>query len=507
MIINRSKKLSRHAENKWIILVFLALAYFIVVLDVTVVNVALPRLAEELRFSVNNLQWVITAYSITFGGFLLLGGRVADLFGRRRIFMTAVTGFTLASLLCGLAQSELWIIVTRAIQGLFAAFMTPTALSIVLSEFREGSERNKALGVWSAVTASGAAIGVLLGGILTEYLGWRWNFFVNVPVGFLVVVAASYLLPHRIGEEKRKIKLDQFGALTATAGLMSLVFALSRVPVDGWGSNIVLSFLALSAILLAIFLADESRSDHPMLPLQIFRRRNVAAGNVIAFIISCSLFSMFFFMTLYVQTILGYSPIKAGVSFLILPFVIAICAATATRLVAKIGYKPLLIIGPILLGAGLLINSVVIQVNGDYWHHVAPGLIVAAMGMGFSFVPLTLAATSGVAKQFSGIASGVLNTAQQIGGALGLAVLSAVAASATKSAILAGTPNFQARIEGYQTAFQIAIGFAIAALLVALFVLKNKIVKPTLLPEMELTTAQTADSPNSPKRKRFGQKN
>src|SRR3989344_5427095 len=233
----RKKTLSKHSQNKWVILALLALSFFMVVLDVTIVNVALPSLARELRFAPNNLQWVITAYSITFGGFLLLGGRMADLFGRRKIFIIAVSFFAIASLLCGLARSELWLIIFRGLQGLAAAFMTPTALSIVLTEFSEGQERNKALGVWSAVTASGAAVGVLLGGVLTEYLGWRWNFFVNVPVGFLVVIAASYLLPHHLGESKKKIKLDQFGALTATGGLMSLVYALSRVPVSGWGSK------------------------------------------------------------------------------------------------------------------------------------------------------------------------------------------------------------------------------------------------------------------------------
>lgn len=473
----REKTLSKHSQNKWIILALLALSFFMVILDVTVVNVALPSLARELHFSANNLQWVITAYSITFGGFLLLGGRTADLFGRRRIFMTSVFFFAVASLLGGLAQNELWLIIFRSMQGLAAAFMTPTALSIVLTEFKEGPERNKALGVWSAVAASGAAVGVLLGGVLTEYLGWRWNFFVNVPVGLLVIIAASYLLPHHIGEEKKKLKLDQFGALAATAGLMALVFALSRVPVNGWGSGMVLGFLGLSAVLLAIFLRDEAKSDHPMLPLKLFRDRNVVGGNSIGLIIASSMFAMFFFMTLYVQTILGYSPIKAGVSFLIVPFVIAICAAIATQLVGKIGYKPLLIVGPILLGIGLLINANIIEVGGDYWHNVAPGLIVAGMGMGLSFVPLTLAATSGVAHEFSGLVSGVLNTAQQIGGAIGLAVLSAVANSTTKNALLSGTAVPQARIDGFQTGFKVAVLFALAALIVAAVVLRNKKVK------------------------------
>ena len=476
----RKKTLSKHSQNKWVILALLALSFFMVVLDVTIVNVALPSLARELRFAPNNLQWVITAYSITFGGFLLLGGRMADLFGRRKIFIIAVSFFAIASLLCGLARSELWLIIFRGLQGLAAAFMTPTALSIVLTEFSEGQERNKALGVWSAVTASGAAVGVLLGGVLTEYLGWRCNFFVNVPVGILVVLAALRLLPHHVGEAKRKIKLDQFGALTATGGLMALVFALSRAPVNGWGSPVVLGFLALSAVLLFIFLRDESKSDHPMLPLALFKDRNVSGGNSIALIIAASMFATFFFMTLYIQTILGYSPIKAGVSFLIVPFVIAISAAISSQLVSKIGYKPLLIIGPIILASGLFINAQVLQVGGDYWHNVAPGLIVSAVGMGLSFVPLTLAATSGVARQFSGLVSGVLNTAQQVGGAIGLAVLSAVAASTTKQAISTGATVPQARVDGFHSGFYIGLGFALAAMVVALIVLQNKKIKASV---------------------------
>lgn len=480
MVLNRKKELSRHADNKWVVLALLALSFFMVVLDVSIVNVALPSLSRELHFSANNLQWVITAYSLTFGGLLLLGGRTADLFGRRRIFMTAVSFFAAASLLCGLAQNEFWLIVARAIQGTAAAFMTPTALSIVLTEFKEGPERNKALGVWSAVAASGAAVGVLLGGVLTEYLGWRWNFFVNVPVGALVVIAASYLLPHHIGEERKKTELDHWGALSATAGLMSLVYGLSKVPVDGWGSGTVLGFLVLAAVLIAASLFNESRTKYPMLPLNLFKNRNVTGGNAIALIIACSMFSMFFFMTLYVQTILGYSPIKTGVSFLLIPVVVATCAGIASKLVGKVGYKPLLIVGPSILALGLFTNAHVIDVGGDYWHNFVPGMVLSAMGMGLSFVPLTLAATSGVAHHLSGIASGILNTAQQVGGAIGLAILSAIATSTTKHDVAHGTSFPQARINGFHDGFQIAVGFAIAALLVAVIVLKNKKVKPDL---------------------------
>jgi MFS family permease len=256
---SKNKKLSRHSENKWIVLALLALAQFMVILDVSIVNVALPSIYRDLHFSANNLQWVVTAYTLTFGGFLLFGGRAADLFGRRRLFISAVVFFSLMSFICGTAQSETWLIIARAFQGLGAAFMSPAALSIVLSEFREGKDRNAAMGVWAGVAAGGAAVGVLLGGILTQYLSWRWNFFVNVPVGIFVVFGAMRLLPHHIGEENTKLKLDWAGATTVTLGLMSLVFGLSKAPTDGWGSNTVIGFLILSFALLFGFVMNEAR--------------------------------------------------------------------------------------------------------------------------------------------------------------------------------------------------------------------------------------------------------
>lgn len=466
------KHIAKHSQNKWAVLALLAASFFMVVLDVSIVNVALPSLARDLHFSQNNLQWVITAYSIAFGGFLLLGGRIADVFGRKRIFMTAVACFAIASLICGFAQNEIWLIVSRFIQGLAAAFMTPTALSIVLTEFEEGPERNKALGVWSAVAASGAAVGVLLGGVLTEYLGWRWNFFVNVPVAAIILLIASQLLPKF--ERERVKEVDYLGALTATAGLMSLVYALSRVPIHGWSSKSFIGFLLLSVVLLGTFIRDEWRAHEPMLPIKLFKNRNIAGGNLIGMIIAASMFANFFFMTLYVQTILGYSPIKSGVSFLMIPFVIAICAGIASKLVGKIGYKPLLIFGPTMLAIGLFISAHILKYGGDYWHNVIPGLVVAAIGMGTSFVPLTLAATTGAPKQFAGVVSGVLNTGQQIGGAVGLAILSTVAASTTKMELTKGFDVPHARVEGFHTGFYYGAGFAILALVVAIFFLKNK---------------------------------
>jgi EmrB/QacA subfamily drug resistance transporter len=430
------RELSKHSENKWIVLALLALAQFMVVLDVAIVNVALPSIARDLHFAQNNLQWVITAYTLTFGGFLLLGGRAADLFGRRRLFISAVSAFALLSLLCGLAESDTMLILSRAAQGLAAAFMSPAALSIVLSEFREGKDRNTAMGVWAAVSAGGAAAGVLLGGFLTQYLNWRWNFFVNVPVGIVVVFGAMRLLPHHIGEENKKIELDLPGATLATIGLMSLVYGLSKAPNDGWGSLTVQGFIAAGLALLVVFIINEARiARQPLMPLEIFKIRNVLGGNLAFLVIACTMFSMFFFMTLYVQNVLHYSPVKTGLSFLPVTFIIAITSGFVSNLVGKIGYKPFMAAGPLVSSLGLYVISTTMEVGGNYWHNVFPGLAVFALGMGLTFVSGTLAATSGVPKHFSGLASGLLNTSQQVGGAIGLGILSAVAFSTVKSDI------------------------------------------------------------------------
>jgi len=474
VVLNRGKELSRHSENKWVILALLALAQFMVILDIAIVNVALPSIARELHFAANNLQWVITAYTLTFGGFLLLGGRAADLFGRRKIFIGAVTMFALTSLLCGLAQSDTQLIIARAVQGLAAAIMSPAALSIVLTEFAEGKERNKAMGVWAAVAAGGAAAGVLLGGVLTQYLNWRWNFFVNVPVGIFVVIAATRLLPHHIGEEDKKIKLDVPGAVLATGGLMSLVFGLSKAPTSGWGSSIVWEFIAAGLALLALFIINEKRADQPLMPLSIFRIRNVLGGNLAFLVIACTMFSMFFFLTLYVQTVLGYSPVKSGLCFLPVTFIIAIISGIVANLVGKIGYKPPMVAGPVVLAAGLYILSTTMKVGGDYLHNVFPGLATSAVGMGLTFVSGTLAATSGVPKHFSGLASGILNTSQQVGGAIGLGILSAVAFSTVRSDLTKQLTYPSAQVHGYRSGLHVGIFLAILAVIVVAVVVKNQ---------------------------------
>lgn len=472
------RELSKHSENKWVILALLALAQFMVILDVSIVNVALPSMARELHFAGNNLQWVVTAYTLTFGGFLLLGGRASDLFGRRRIFITAVSFFALFSLLCGLAQSDLQVIIARALQGLAGAIMSPAALSIVLAEFEEGEERNKAMGVWGGVAAGGAAAGVLLGGVLTQYLSWRWNFFVNVPIGLFVVLTSIRLLPHHIGEENTKLHLDLPAAALATAGLMSLVYGLSKAPNDGWGSKTVWEFIIAGLVLLIGFFINERRTDQPMLPLSLFKVRNVLGGNSAFLVIACTLFSMFFFMTLYAQQVLGYSPVKTGISFLPVTFIIAILSGVVSKIVPKIGYKPPMNLGPIVLAVGLFVIAHTMKVGGDYWHNVFPGLAIFAAGMGLTFVSGTLAATSGVPRHLSGIASGVLNTSQQVGGAIGLAVLSAIAFSAVRAETSAGGPVKYAMVHGFQGALDVGAILAIVAVIVVFFVVKNEIVDP-----------------------------
>ena len=476
------KALSKHSQNKWVLLALLAMAQFMVVLDVTIVNVALPSMASALHFAANNLQWVVTAYTLTFGGFLLLGGRAADIYGRRNIFIVAVTFFALMSLLCGIAQTDTQVIIARAAQGLAAAIMSPAALSIVITEFKEGKERNTALGVWAAVAAGGSAVGVLVGGVLTQYLSWRWNFFVNVPVGILVVAASIKLLPHHIGEENKKIKLDLPGAITATAGLMSLVYGLSEAPNHGWGSMRVIGFLIAAVVLLVAFVLNERRTTQPLMPLRIFNIRNVAGGNLTALAIACTLFSMFFFMTLYVQDVLGYGPAKSGVSFLPVTFVIGITSAIVSKSVAKIGYKPFLVAGPAVLAVGLFTIAHTMKVGGDYWHNVFPGLAIVAFGMGLSFISMTLAATSGVPKHFSGLASGILNTSQQVGGAIGLAILSAVYASTFKADLLVRDSVNLSKIHGFQAGLHVGVGLAIGAMIVALLVVRNQKVKAELSP-------------------------
>jgi EmrB/QacA subfamily drug resistance transporter len=466
--------------NHWLILVLLALAQFMVVLDVSIVNVALPAIQHAFNMSQTSLQWIITMYTLTFGGFLLFGGRAADLFGRRKIFMIGIILFTLASLADGLAQSGGMIIVFRGIQGLAGAFMSPAALSIILVTYKEGHERNVALSVWGAVASGGAAVGVLAGGIITQYLTWRWNFFVNVPVGIGVVIASLRILDRHDSTLKHN-SLDLRGAVLATGGLMTLVYALVKAPANGWTSHTSLTFFAIAIVALVSFVINESRVKHPLVPLRIFRIRNLAGADSLMLCMTAGLFSVFFFTTLYLQEILGYTPIKTGVSFLVVPFAIAITATNVPRVIQKIGYKPILMVAPLVVSGGLFWLSH-IPVNGTFWGNIAPGLILLGLGMGATFVSVTIAATSGVPHHESGLASGILNTSQQVGGAVGLAVLTGIATSTATHYItnlhLMAAPTHEqlatATVRGFHDGYLIASTFGIAASLIATFVIKQQ---------------------------------
>jgi EmrB/QacA subfamily drug resistance transporter len=464
--------------HKGLLLGILALAQFMVVLDASIVNVALPAIMQGLNFSPENLQWIVTAYTLAFGGFLLFGGRAADLFGRRRIFLIGLVTFTVASMFVGAAQNETMLIVARAIQGLAAAFMSPAALSIVLTEFKEGQARNRALGVWSAVAAGGAAAGLLFGGLLTQYLGWRWDFFINVPVGIiLTILAVKYIPKHKTTLDHNDLDLP--GAVLVTGGLMALVYAISEAPNWGWGSMTTILWLSGAIALLVGFVFNEARSKHPLMPLSIFKIRNLTGANLAQLPITAAMFSMFFFISLYLQEVLGYSPLMTGLSFLPFTVVIAVTSITLSKYIARTGYKPFMVAGPIIIAFALFLLSH-ITVEGNYLTQVLPGIALLAFGASMSFVSITVAATSGVPKHESGLASGLLNTAQQIGGALGLAILSGIAATASTNALTAGTAVAQATVDGYHDALLVGACFAIFAALIAIFVVKqNKTATPS----------------------------
>jgi EmrB/QacA subfamily drug resistance transporter len=448
-------------EKRWLALVLLSAAQFVVVLDASIVNVALPTIGKALDFSQDNLSWIVNAYVLTFGGFLLLGGRTADLLGRRRVFMSGLLLVAVASLAAGFAASEGQLIAARAAQGLGAAIISPAALSIVTTIFQDGAERNRALGVWGAVAGSGGAAGVLLGGILTDGLGWEWVLWVNVPVSLIAFALTPRLIAEsRATDEARAF--DVAGAVSVTAALSILVYAVVDAERSGWGSSKTIGLLALSAVLLAAFVAIELRARKPLVPFSIFRIRTLTGANVVGLLVGASLFSMFYFISLYMQQVLGYSAIHAGLSYLPLALTIMASAGIASQLVTKLGYKPVLAAGLLFILAGLLWFSRV-SVGGGFLTDILGPSLLAAAGLGFAFVTTTIAAVAGVEEKESGLASGLINTSQQIGGALGLAVLSSIATSQTSDALAAGDSGLEAALtDGFQTAF--LGGAAIAAL-------------------------------------------
>src|SRR5436309_13264882 len=420
------------ARRKWYALALLLGVQFMVVLDIAIVNVALPSIQIDLGFSQANLQWVISAYALMFGGFLLLGGRMADLLGRRRIFLIGIVLFTLASFLAGMAWSEPSLIAARSLQGLGAAIISPAALSILSTTFSEGRERNIALGVWGAVGGFGAAAGVLLGGILTDALSWEWIFFVNVPVG----TAAFALTPLLLTESRdaRVRRFDLPGAVLVTGGLSSLVYAITQAGQDGWLAGKTLSFFAVSLVLLVGFVVWEMRHPEPLMRFGILRTKTISGANAAGFIMGTALFAMFLMLTLYMQQVLGYSAMKTGVAYLAVAGTAIFTSGIAAQLVTRIGVKPVLVTGMVTLTAGLVYFTQV-SVGGSYLGDLLPGFLLIAVGIGFAFVPISIAALAGVQPAEAGLASGLINTSQQIGGALGIAALSTIATSRTSSAV------------------------------------------------------------------------
>jgi EmrB/QacA subfamily drug resistance transporter len=455
-------------------LILLAMTQFVIVIDASIVNVALPSIGTALNFSRDDLSWVVNAYTLTFGGFLLLGGRLADLLGRRRMFMGGLVLFSLASFAGGIAQSEAWLIAARAVQGLGAAIVSPAALSIITTTFAEGSERNRALGIWGAVAGAGGAAGVLLGGILTSGLSWRWVLFVNVPIGLTAAALAPRFLAESRAEGDSK-SFDFPGAVTVTAGLSLLVYAVVDAVNAGWGSTATILRLAGAVLLLIAFVVIEMRQRDPLMPFTIFRLRTLRGANIVGLLIGMSLFSMFFFISLYLQDVLHYSPIKTGISYLPLAVGIIISAGLASQLVNRLGFKLPLIAGMLLIAGGLLWFSQVPGTGGSYLTDVLGPSLLAAVGLGFSFVPVTIAAVTGTEPHEAGLASGLINTSQQVGGALGLAILATVANSRTQSLLEAGVHNTSiALTKGFDRAFLIGAGFAVVGAILAAVLISSR---------------------------------
>ena len=443
--------------NPWLVLVLVCMAQFMVILDATIVNVALPSIQKDLEMSDSDLQWIVNAYALVFGGFLLLGGRAGDLVGRKKIFLVGVVIFTVASLLNGLAPSSELLIVFRGLQGLGAALVAPAALSIITTTFAEGAERTKAMGVWAAIAVGGGAVGLVLGGILTTTLSWPWIFFVNIPVGIAVFFASVRFVPESKDVRQHKA-FDLAGAVTVTAGLLILVYAIVKAQEKGWGSLHTLGVGGLALALLAAFVVIERRSVEPLVRLSIFRVRTVRAANVVMFLVAAGLFAMFYFNTLYLQRVLGYSALEAGLAFLPFTAGIIIGAGLSQRFVPTLGAREVPLIGMPMAVVGLLL-FMRLQPGGTYLIDLLPGILLMSIGMGLTFVPITLIATSGVPNDDAGLASGLYNTSQQIGGALGLAVLSTLSVSATEDT-LAGlgrepqpTDQAQALVDGFHVAY------------------------------------------------------
>jgi len=456
--------------RRWQALALVCAAFFMTILDVSIVNVALPSIKTSLNVSDKSLQWVLIAYAITFGGFLLLGGRLADLLGRRRMFMVGVALFSAASLVCGLAGSIGVLVAARAVQGLGAAIVSPATLSIITTTFEEGAERNKALGIWGAMGGSGAAAGVLFGGLLTNYLGWEWIFFVNVPVGAIVLALTRSVVRESRVEGLRGF--DVAGAVTATGSLALLVYAVSKAPDVGWATARTIGLLVASGVLMLAFVAIERRSSSPMVPFRIFRVKTVTGANVSGVLLGAVVYANFFLLTLYVQQVLGYSALKTGLTFLATAGTVIPVAGISQALTTRIGPRPVMAVGLALLTAGMLWYTQ-IPVNGSFVSDLLPGYLLVGFGLAFSFIPMSIAALAGVQPREAGLASGLINTSQQIGGALGVAIASTVAFTHTTNLLETGVSQASALTSGFALAFWVLVGIGAVSVVTTLALVRS----------------------------------
>ena len=483
---------ARRGYHPALALTVIAASQLMVVLDGTIVNIALPQMQHALGFSTSNLSWVLNAYTLTFGGLLLLGGRAGDILGRRRVFISGILIFTLASFLGGLATSATWLLAARALQGVGAAIAAPTALSLITTNFAEGEERNRAFGVFSAVAVSGAAIGLIAGGMLTSWLSWRWVLFVNVPIGVLLATLAPMYITE---SERQPGRFDLGGAFTSTAGMTALVYGFIRAAQEGWSDPGTVGSFAAAVVLLALFLSIETRIRQPITPLHMFRERNRAGSYVIMLALAAAMFGQFFFLTLFVQDVLGYSPLRAGIAFLPITGAIILTSQIAARSLPRVGPRRLMTTGALLAATGLAWLSQV-SVDSGYLDGILGPMLLFGLGMGLLFVPLTIVAVSGVAPHEAGAASSLLNVTQQVGGSLGLSILVTVFGTASRNEAasqvaqllgngpadlaaqfrqtgqLPATIAHQVLAHGISTAFQLAAVFAALALAVAVVVIR-----------------------------------
>jgi EmrB/QacA subfamily drug resistance transporter len=458
--------------RRWRALALVCVAFFVIVLDVSIVTVALPSIATDLELSQSTLQWIVTAYSLAFGGFLLLGGRAADVFGRRRVFMFGMALFTIGSVACGFAPGGAWLIAFRALQGFGGAIVSPATLAIINAAFAHGgAERNKAFGIWGAIAGSGAAAGVLLGGILTEYLGWAWIFFVNVPVGIAIIALAPRLVSEGIAEDVDP-HTDPLAAVLVTAGLVSFVYAMSQAPDDGWTSLQTVGLTVLAVALVALFVWKERRTTSPLMPLDLFGVRPVFVANVVGFCIGATIFGGFFLLSLYMQQVLGYSALEAGFAFLATAGTTIPAAGVAQMLVTRIGVKPVMVIGLALMAVAYLWYTQ-LPTDGSFWKHLFVPYFLSGIGLPFSFIPVSLAALANLEERIAGVASGLLNTSQQIGGALGVAIAATISNTHSETLLEEGASRAGALTGGFNWAFWVGVVFAVIGVAVSAFILRR----------------------------------